>query len=135
MGCGSGVIKLNAEQIIEHITYYRKGLIVISEIYYLFQYCALLVLRVCIFVNILLNISINWCYVENFVLFRQEIAKIWTIEIFSYTWGHLIPLKSVHVQKIYRNLQNFCNDIELFHSLKHLRRSSFILTSILLQCY
>ena len=34
-----------------------------------------------------------------------------------------------------RNIRNFGFYIELFHSLKHFRRSSFIFTSILSQCY
>jgi len=72
--------------------------------------------------------------------FRREIAKIWRIETFIYifwvicVWG--IPLTSAHAQKFKnKNIRNFGFYIELFHTLKHFKRLSFIFTSILSQSY
>jgi len=59
--------------------------------------------------------------------------------IYLHFWGHVRPGDSAYkcaCAKIKnRNLRNFGFYIELFHSLKHFKRSSFILTSILLQSY
>jgi len=115
-------------------THDQKG--PIAENSYLFQYRAFILP----FVYILSNIFINWCYVKTFIYFWREIAKIWTIETFIYIFlGHVRLGDSANVcacaEIKNRDIRNFGFHIELFHSLKHFRRSFFIFTSILSQCY
>jgi len=114
-------------------TYYRKG--PIAENSYLFQYRAFLLFFVHI-VKYLYKLMICWTF---HIIPTRNCQDIDAWNIYLHFLGHMRLGDSANkcaCAKIKnRNIRNFGFYIELFHSLKHFNRLSFIFTSILSQSY